>query len=79
MVDDLLSPAALARRGLYRPDVVQDRIRRDREGREDHAYFIWNLLSQELWFRTFIDGFRALEPLEPAEEVRVFSARQCES
>lgn len=56
MVDDLLSPAAIRNRGLFRPGTIQSRIEADRDGREDHAHFVWNLLCRELWFREFVDG-----------------------
>lgn len=55
MVDDYLSPDALKKRGLYNPGYVRLKIVLDREGREDNAYLIWQLLTNEIWFRNFID------------------------
>jgi asparagine synthase (glutamine-hydrolysing) len=56
MVDELLSPAAVAERGLFRPDEVQRLIAANRSGSEDNALRLWALLTLELWQRTFIDG-----------------------
>ena len=59
-LDDLLNPAALARRGLFRPEYVaqlragQDvpnEIRRRRIGER-----LWTLAMLEAWMRVFIDG-----------------------
>src|SRR2546426_685429 len=55
MIDDLLSERALRSRGLYNPASVRTLIDRDRRGAEDHSHVIWNLLSREIWFRTFLD------------------------
>ena len=55
MVDDLLSPTCLRQRGIFNEKEVETLIREDREGKEDHAHIIWQLLTMELWFREFID------------------------
>jgi len=60
VLEDLLGPASLARRGLFRPDYVaklragQDvpnEIRRRRVGER-----LWALAMLEAWMRVFIDG-----------------------
>jgi len=56
MVDDLLSVRALRDRGLYRPEAVRRRIEVDRDGREDYAHFVWNMLCRELWLKAYIDN-----------------------
>jgi asparagine synthase (glutamine-hydrolysing) len=53
MVDDYLSLASIRKRNLYNPETVQGFITRDRQGKEDNAYLIWQLLTMEIWFRTF--------------------------
>lgn len=53
MVDDLLSDAALKKRGLWNSAYVRARIENDRRGLEDNGMLIWTLLTWELWFRTF--------------------------
>jgi asparagine synthase (glutamine-hydrolysing) len=60
MVDDLLTPANLKKRGLYNADYVAQIIRQDREGKEDHSLLIWQVLTSEIWFQTFFD-----KPLSP--------------
>jgi asparagine synthase (glutamine-hydrolysing) len=56
MVDDLLSPATIKRRGLFEPDAVARLIRENEQGVGDHALRIWTLLVLEIWQQTFIDG-----------------------
>ncbi len=54
MVNDLLSEHALRARGLYNPPFVRRLIENDRNGNEDNAHVIWTLLTNELWFQTFL-------------------------
>lgn len=54
-VDDLLSPARLASRGLFEPSAVRALIDADRRGSVDAAYPILGLCCVELWCRSFID------------------------
>jgi asparagine synthase (glutamine-hydrolysing) len=54
-VDDLLSPARLAARGLFEPSAVRALIDADRRGALDAAYPILGLCCVELWCRHFID------------------------
>jgi asparagine synthase (glutamine-hydrolysing) len=59
-VDDLLSPASVRRRGLFRPEAVAAVVADFRSGRRDTAYRIWQLLTVELWHEAFLDsGSRA--------------------
>ena len=55
LVDDLLSPVSLNRRGIFEVDFVREMIENDRNGKEDNAYQIYQLLTIELWFREFVD------------------------
>lgn len=55
MVDDLLTPANLKKRRLYNSDYVAKIIKQDREGKEDYSILIWQILTSEIWFRTFFD------------------------
>ncbi len=55
MVDDLLSVENIKKRGLFDPEFIREMIRKDREGIEDNAYRIYQLLTIELWFKEFID------------------------
>ncbi|HEY2827041.1 MAG TPA: asparagine synthase (glutamine-hydrolyzing) [Pirellulales bacterium] len=59
MVDDLLNPSQVAQRGLFRPAAVQQLIEQQRTGRHDWSMQLWQLLTLELWQRTFLDAVPA--------------------
>src|SRR5437764_5371310 len=54
LVDDLLSEANIRRRGLFRPAEVQRIINANLSGREDYNLQVFQLLTLELWQRTFM-------------------------
>jgi asparagine synthase (glutamine-hydrolysing) len=56
MVDDLLSPAQIRSRSLFRPEVVQRFVEEQRSGRQDWSMQLWQFLTLELWMQTFLDG-----------------------
>ncbi len=56
MVDDLLSPAQLSKRGLFRPEAVARYVDEHRSGRRDWSMQLWQFLTLELWMQTFLDG-----------------------
>jgi asparagine synthase (glutamine-hydrolysing) len=55
MVDDLLSEETVKRRGLFHPQEVRRIIAANLSGREDYNLQVFQLLTLELWQRTFID------------------------
>jgi asparagine synthase (glutamine-hydrolysing) len=55
MIHDLLSEENIKRRGLFDHREVQRIIRENQSGREDNHLKIWQLLTLELWQRTFVD------------------------
>jgi asparagine synthase (glutamine-hydrolysing) len=55
MVDDLLSEETLRSRGLFNPQEVRRIINLNLSGREDYNLQVFQLLTLELWQRTFID------------------------
>lgn len=55
IVDDLLSPAAIAARGIFEPSTVRRYVDDQRSGRRDRAYQVWTLLTLEMWMQGFID------------------------
>ena len=55
MVEDLLSEETLRRRGLFNPREVRRIIEANLSGREDYNLQVFQLLTLELWHRTFID------------------------
>ncbi len=55
LVDDLLSEKQVRERGLFNPPVVSRMVSQHRSGREDWSFQIWQLLTLEIWLRTFFD------------------------
>ena len=66
MVDDLLSFDQIRRRGVFSPDAVRSRIEAQRAGQTDLAYPVWQLLTLELWMKSFMDA----PPPLPHESLR---------
>jgi asparagine synthase (glutamine-hydrolysing) len=52
---DLLSRAALARRGLFDAADVERRVQEHLGGRENHAHVLFSLMVFERWAREFLD------------------------
>jgi len=61
LVDELLSPAAVAARGLFDPAEVTRLIADNDAARADNALRIWTLLTFELWQQQFLDPVRRRE------------------
>ncbi len=55
LVDELLSAENINKRGFFNSTYIQKLIDNDRKGMEDNAYRIYQLLTLEIWFRTFVD------------------------
>ena len=55
VVEEILSPASVRARGLFRPEAVDRLIALDRAGRIDGSYTILALICLELWCRIFLD------------------------
>jgi len=55
VIAQFLSPGAIERRGLFRPDAVQKLLRDHAENRRDNALKIWALLMIEVWQRMYFD------------------------
>lgn len=55
LVEDLLSPAVIDRRGLFDAAAVRRLAEEDRAGRADGAYTLFAVLCIELWCRSFVD------------------------
>jgi asparagine synthase (glutamine-hydrolysing) len=56
MVDDLLSEETIRKRGLFNPQEVRRIVAANLSGREDYNLQVFQLLTLELWQRTFIDS-----------------------
>ena len=55
LMNDLLSPARVARRGLFEPAAVGRLIREHQIGRENHAHTLFPLMVFERWAQAFMD------------------------
>lgn len=55
MVEELLSEEQVKRRGLFRPAEISKIVSANLSGREDYSLQVFQLLTLELWQRTFID------------------------
>jgi asparagine synthase (glutamine-hydrolysing) len=55
LVEDLLSEEVVRRRGLFSPQEVRRIIDQNLSGREDYNLQVFQLLTLELWQRTFMD------------------------
>jgi asparagine synthase (glutamine-hydrolysing) len=56
VIGQLLSPRAIARRGIFRPEAVEKLLRDHQEQRRDNGLKIWALLMIEVWQRMYADG-----------------------
>jgi asparagine synthase (glutamine-hydrolysing) len=54
MVQRLLSPERIERRGLFRPDHVARLVREHTDGRENHAHLLFCLMVFERWAEAFL-------------------------
>lgn len=55
LVDELLSEETVRRRGLFRPAEVRRVVESNLSGREDYNLQVLQLLTLEMWQRTFLD------------------------
>ncbi len=62
MVDELLSEDVIRARGYFNAHAVTRMMHEHRQGRQDWSMQIWQLLTWELWLRTFVDAGRASAP-----------------
>ena len=58
---DLLSPARLARHGLFNADYVARLQDEHERGRANHRKLLWTLLVFELWHESFVETPRRIE------------------
>jgi hypothetical protein len=56
VIQKFLSPENLERRGIFRPQAVQQLVRDHQENRRDNSLKIWALLMVEVWQRMYIDN-----------------------
>ncbi len=63
LMRDMLSPEALRRRGLFKPDFVQRLMTEHETGYADHSTELWGLVSLEIWLRRFCDSHESSSSL----------------
>jgi asparagine synthase (glutamine-hydrolysing) len=56
VIEKFLGRQALERRGIFRPEAVQQLIEDHRQSKRDNALKIWALLMIEVWQRMYLDG-----------------------
>jgi asparagine synthase (glutamine-hydrolysing) len=61
MLDTVLNPTALRRRGLFEPTAVAELIAAHRTRREDYTDALLALLNFELWAQLYLDGRSATD------------------
>lgn len=62
LYDVLLSNAALDR-GFFNPQAIRNLVDEHLSSKWDHSYRLWNLLTFEVWHRTYIDRTDTTGPL----------------
>ena len=55
LLEDLLAPDQVRRRGLFRPDVVRALTREHLAGVRSHGDRLWTLMMMEMWTREYLD------------------------
>ena len=66
MMQDLLAPETLSRRGLFDPKVVSQLMANHISGYADHSTELWGVMSIELWMKNFVDADHTPEVQQPA-------------
>lgn len=61
-VEALIASPSFARRGLFDAAAVQEAYRRFCAGEGQNAFFVWQWVCTELWFRRFVDEAPAPPP-----------------
>ncbi|MEM7816417.1 MAG: asparagine synthase (glutamine-hydrolyzing) [Candidatus Aenigmatarchaeota archaeon] len=61
LIYDYLSYSTIKKRGFFNFKEVDKILKEDAKGKEDNAFKIWELLTLEIWFRTFVDDTFGIE------------------
>jgi len=69
LVDTLLSPGVIDRRGLFRYSAVERLITDHRSSREDHTDHLQALVNLEIFSRIYLDGS---SPEDVADELKEY-------
>ena len=55
LIDDVLSPSSITKRGIFNHEAILKIRKLDSEGKQDFSYPILSLVCIELWCRIFLD------------------------
>jgi asparagine synthase (glutamine-hydrolysing) len=55
MAEEIITSSSFASRGLFDPEAMRRSFARFTSGASDNAFFVWQWINTELWFREFID------------------------
>src|SRR4051812_14556821 len=66
LIEELLSPEAVRRRGLFQPKAVETLLADHRAKRRDNALKIWGLLMLEVWFQMYVDDSQVTDGVPDA-------------
>ena len=55
MIDEYLSEHEIKKRNIWNYNYIKKMIDNDRQGKEDNAFYIYQLLTIQIWFNTFFD------------------------
>jgi asparagine synthase (glutamine-hydrolysing) len=55
MIDEYLSEYEIKKRNLWNYNYIKKLIENDRKGIEDNAFYIFQFLTLQIWFKTFFD------------------------
>ncbi len=59
-VESALLGSRLRRREMFDYDFVKRLLSEQQSGRDDHSFFLWNLLNLSLWYDHWIEGDRTV-------------------
>ena len=60
MVDEVLAPARIRKRGLFNPDHVERMVAEHQQGRRDYSQQLWAMLMLELWLERLLGSKAAV-------------------
>ncbi len=56
LFQDMLSPARIARQGIFNESAVDRLLSEHIAGRQDHRKKLWNLFVFQMWYQTYLEG-----------------------
>ena len=69
IIDEYVLSERATARGIFKPDIVRELVRRHQEGGENHDERLWSLVNFEIWQRQFFDGEGLVKNEVPLSDV----------